>query len=318
MHNFANPLNYKANMKISLGRTAVIIMALLGVSCSGYNKLLKSSDSEAKYKRAIEYFHAGKYSKTIQLMAEVVYVFDNTPRSDSIIYYVAASFYHQKDYLSSEEFFDQFRSEYGNSPFIEDVEYMYVKGFYYMSPEAERDQGSTRKAMFAIDEYLQRYPNSPKKEDLRQNIAELQQKLYDKARLNAKVYYNIGYYSSAVIALRNAIDDYPDSNHNEELSFLIVDSWHEYAKNSVESKQRERYLSLQEAYYNFVGDYPDSKYRKDADKWQANATKFLEKYANKHKEAGKTDGAASALPAGVPLTLPTGGPLSQPAAPLGQ
>lgn len=118
--------------------------------------------------------------------------------------------------------------------------------------------------MQAIGEYLERYPNSHKKEDLAENLLDLRQRLYDKAYLNAKLYYDIGYYNSAVTALNNAIKRYPDSNHREELLFLIVCSHYEFAKNSVALKQRQRYLDMQDAYYTFIEEYPESTYRKDA------------------------------------------------------
>ena len=50
-------------------------------------------------------------------------------------------------------------------------------------------------------------------------MIELRQKLYDKAFLNAKLYYDVGYYNSAVTALRNAILKYRKLNR-EELAYL--------------------------------------------------------------------------------------------------
>lgn len=123
----------------------------------------------------------------------------------------------------------------------------------------------------AIGEYLNRYPNSTKKESLMENVTELQQRLYDKSMENAKLYYDIGYYNSAIVALRNAIELYPETNHRELLSYLIVRSHYLYAKNSIPEKQRQRYMDLQDAYYSFVAEYPESSYRKEVDKMQEEA-----------------------------------------------
>jgi len=135
--------------------------------------------------------------------------------------------------------------------------------------------------MQAISEYLDRYPKSQKRDELLENMIELRQKLYDKAFLNAKLYYDVGYYNSAVTALRNAILKYPESNHREELAYLIVSAQCLYARNSVPALQRQRYLDTQNAYYSFIDEYPESKYRKEADKMQDEAKKFLEKYKEK-------------------------------------
>ena len=143
---------------------------------------------------------------------------------------------------------------------------MYAKGIYYTSPRPERDQTNTMRAISAITEYLNRYPESTKKEALEDNLKELQQKLYDKSLMSSRLYYDIGYYNSAVTALQNALELYPETNHRELILYLIVRSHYMYARNSVESKQRERYLAMQDAYYNFVSEYPQSQYSKDVEK----------------------------------------------------
>ena len=97
------------------------------------------------------------------------------------------------------------------------------------------------------------------------------------------IYYDIGYYNSAIVALRNAIELYPETNHRELLSYLIVRSHYLYAKNSIPEKQRQRYMDLQDAYYSFVAEYPESSYRKEVDKMQEEAKKFLARYSEKEQ-----------------------------------
>lgn len=169
-------------------------------------------------------------------------MYAQSARADTLAYYTGLCYYKSGDFVSSAELFDGFRRRFGRSPFLEDAEYMYAKGFYFSSPKPEYDQTATHQALQAITEYLDRYPNSVKKDQLIENMIELRQKLYDKAFMNAKVYYDIGYYNSAVTALQNAIDMYPESGHREELAYLIVSAHCLYARNSVASLQRQRYL----------------------------------------------------------------------------
>src|SRR5699024_1387273 len=137
-------------------------------------------------------------------------------------------------------------------PFVEEAEYKYAMGFYYLSPPANRDQSSTYMAISSINEYLQRYPNSLKKQLCLVRLDELQQTLYDKSYLNARTYYKIGRYKSAVVALRNALREYPESPHREEILYLTVKSCYELAANSVRALQRDRYLDMLDVYYTFV------------------------------------------------------------------
>ncbi len=272
----------------------VLLAALGSVSCSAFNKLLKSDDNDKKYTRAIEYYNEGKYDKCALLMESLNQIFAGTERADTLAYYYGAALYKDGDFVTSGKVFDAFRRTYSRSPFVEDAEYMYAKGLYYSSPSSRRDQTTTSQAIVAIDEYLNRYPNSSKKESLQECINDLQQRIYDKAMENAKLYYDIGYYNSAIVALRNAINTYPESNHRELLSYLIVRSHYLYAKNSVETKQRQRYMDMQDAYYSFVAEYPESAYRKEADKMQADSKKFLDKFSAKEAAKEKAKETAEA------------------------
>lgn len=278
----------ETTMKVHFSKIFIAVTLLLLTSCSGYNRLLRHGSSEDKYEKALELYNESKYSKALVLFKEVETIFSHSERADSIMFYIGVCYFRTGDYVSSGEQFNTFREQFGRSPFLEEAEYYFAKGFYYSSSEPENDQTNTHVAMQAIGEYLSRYPNSHKKEDLMENLLDLRQRLYDKAYLNAKLYYDIGYYNSAVTALNNAIKRYPDSNHREELLFLIVCSHYEFAKNSVALKQRQRYLDMQDAYYTFIGEYPESIYRKDADKMFDDAKTFLDKFKDEDPGAVTT------------------------------
>ena len=182
--------------------TVCSAVLLLAAGCSGYNKLLKSNDREQMYKAALDYFEKGKFDKTLQLFEEIAPYYQGTVREDTILFYTADAHFRSRDYQLSSMEFDDFRRRFGRSPFVEEAEYKYAMGFYYMSPPANRDQTSTYMAITSINEYLQRYPNSLKKQLCLIRLDELQQTLYDKSFINARTYYKIGRYKSAVVALR--------------------------------------------------------------------------------------------------------------------
>ena len=50
----------------------IIVFALLGVSCSKYQKLLKSSDMELKYEAAMAYYDDEKYERAMALFEELI------------------------------------------------------------------------------------------------------------------------------------------------------------------------------------------------------------------------------------------------------
>lgn len=245
------------------------------VSCSGYNKILKSKDHDLMYSKAIEFYENGKFDKAQQLFEEVALYYQNTAREDTVMYYWGSSFYKTGNFETSGMIFDRFRRQFGRSPFIEDVEYMYAMGFYFSSPEPDRDQTVTLQAISAINEYLQRYPESIRRQLCLVRVDELKGKLYDKALINARTYYKIGRYKSAVIALRNSLQEYPETPHREELLYLTTKSAYELAYNSIAALQRDRYLDMMDAYYTFISEFPDSKHRREVDRMQNNARDYI-------------------------------------------
>ena len=267
--------------RISSGIVMLIATAVFA-GCSAYNKILKSNDMELMYQKALEYYSANKYEKALQLFEEVKPYF--TTRDDTISFYSGSAYYKMGDFETSGSIFDEFRQQYRLSPFLEDAEYMYAMGFYFSSPLPDRDQTVTLQAINAINEYLEHYPNSIKKELCLARIDELQNKLFDKAYINAKTYYKIGRYKSAIIALKNAIEQYPDSPHREELLYLITAASYELAHNSIPSLQTDRYMDMMDAYYNLISEFPESQYRRETDRMQETAKKFLAKHNNENTD----------------------------------
>ena len=98
-----------------------------------------------------------------------------------------------------------------------------------------------------------------------------------KAYLNAYTYYKIQRYKSAVVALRNALKQYPDTPYREDILYLIAVSNYRLAHNSVIEKQGERYLNVLDSYYSFINEYPESKRRKELERYIKEAKDYLDK-----------------------------------------
>ena len=67
-------------------------------SCSEYNKVLKSTDMDLKYNKAIEYFGEEDYYKSLTLLEELISLTRGTQRAEDVYYYYAKSHYAVHDY----------------------------------------------------------------------------------------------------------------------------------------------------------------------------------------------------------------------------
>ena len=248
------------------------------IGCSPFNKLLKLNDSEQMYTAAIRYYDEGDFQHALQLFQEITPRYASTMRADTIMYYTGCCYYKQGDFSTSGSIFDEYRRTYGRSPLLEDVEYMHAMGFYFSSPQPTRDQTATLQAISAISEFMERYPASPKLGVCEMRIEELKNKLYDKSFLNARTYYKTERYKAAIIAFRNALAEFPETPHREEILFLTLDSCYKLASNSISTLQVDRYLDAMDAYYNFVSEFPESKHRREAERMQRASKRYLAKH----------------------------------------
>jgi outer membrane protein assembly factor BamD len=143
--------------------------------------------------------------------------------------------------------------------------------FYLDSPDARLDQSSTVKAITALQEFIDLFPENERVKEAIKLIDELTDKLAYKDYLNAKLYFNLGNYmgnnyESAMITAQNSLRKYPASSYREELALIVLESKYQQAVQSVEEKKMDRYRNTIDEYYNFVNEFPDSKLRKQAEK----------------------------------------------------
>ena len=245
-------------------------------SCSGFEKVLKSKDYEYKYKMALEYYKKKDHYRYITLLEQLQSVYKGTFRADTIDFYLAQGYYHQGDYLLAGHQFDMFRKNYQRSVFTEEAEFMYAYCYYMSSPRPELDQSNTLAAIEAFTEFINRYPNTSRKAEVNKIMTELRDKLIEKSYLSAMLYYKIGDYKAAIVAIRNSIMDYPESKHREELMFHLLKASYLLADNSIEGKRRERFQNALDEYYSFISEYPSSKYSSEAKKMYDATMKVLQ------------------------------------------
>ena len=259
-----------------------IILAVLAVismsSCkSQYELLLSSNDTDAKYKAAFEYFNNKKYSRAATLFESLAALTDGTDRDDTVRFYWGLSNYNFKDYYIAETNFQQFAESYPRSPFASQARYLRLDCLYRSTLRYELDQQPTYKAMSAISEYMLEYPDNENMQVCKDMLEELGERLDRKAYEAAKLYYKMEDYLASHVAFRNVLKDDAENMYREDILYYIAMSSYKYAYLSVPSKQKERYLSFIDDYYNFIGELPDSHYRKELDAIYAKAQKALGK-----------------------------------------
>ena len=243
----------------------------------GIHKILKSADPELIYSEALKYYGREKWRQAGDLFDACMAYYVGDVREDSTAFFSARSKFKNRDYVNATTQLDEFRRKFGRSVFVEDAEAMLAMCHYYLAPDPTRDQTITGEAIIAFSEFIERYPNSKRVEAFKNLIEELTLRLKKKTYLNAYTYYKVQRYKSAVVALRNALKLYPETPYREEMLYLIAVSNYRLAHNSIADKQGERYLNVLDSYYSFINEFPESKHRKELERYIKEAKDYLDK-----------------------------------------
>lgn len=243
---------------------ALIVSA--STSCDPQRKLLKSRNSALKLTKADEFYAAGKWVRAAELYEDVIRVYRATPEAEEIYFKTAMAHYNAKNYITSGFEFRQFVENYPISDKVEEAYFYYAQSQYMQSSDVDLDQQNTQAAIVSYQIFLDHFPNTKYVDEVNGKIDELRLRLQNKARNNALLYFKIRNYRAAVVAIKNYLEDYPSTPDREYLEWLIVKSYYEYARASVETKKIERFYSTVQSSLEFDERYSHSKFTEDVGK----------------------------------------------------
>ena len=291
------------------------IIALTIAGCkSQFEKIRLSNDVAKKYQEAMRLYNKKSYSKALILFEDLSQKYRGRAEAEELNYYYAQTLYKLRDYTTARYQFKAFADTYPTSKYAEEARYMSAYCYYLESPKFSLDQENTLKAIDALQLFINFYPQSERAAEAVKYIDILRSKLEDKAFANAKMYYELGdyditNYKAAVIALKNAQIDFPDIKYAEEMNLLIIKSQFEYARNSYEVRQEDRFTEAITYADEFIEAYPESEYlaeakelRKESEAGIANAKRIIaeraadfEKYQKELAKEAKKDSLATII-----------------------
>jgi outer membrane protein assembly factor BamD len=257
---------------------SIVLMLLFGACANSYQKALKNPDNRAKLEMADTYYKKKDFARAISLYEMVEDAFNGTPTAEKILYNSGQCNFALKQYALAGFQFKTYFENFPSAEHAEEALYMNAYCAYLESYESELDQADTFKAIETFKIFLNVYPESKYVSECNNYLDKLRGKLSLKAYNTAKLYFNMGEYKSAIISLKNASNDFPEMIQKEEVDFLIVKSNFLLAKNSIETKQEERYNNTLKAFEDFSEQYLESsKFMREAKDIQLKSLAALKK-----------------------------------------
>ncbi len=246
----------------------ILLVSVLLISCSDFQKTLKSEDTAAKFEMATELYDAGKWSKSFRLCEQILQKYRGKPQAEKLTYMHAMCSYHLGDYYIASYHLDKFTDIYPQSEKAEEAAFLSAKGYYFNSPVYSKEQKETVEAIEKLQLFVNVYPNSKYLAEANALIKELDFKLEKKAFEIAMQYNLIGGYSgdygAAIKSFNNMLLEFPGSSLRSEVFYYRFDSAYKLAILSVDYLKEKR-LKDALAYYNALEKaYPNSEHMEDA------------------------------------------------------
>jgi len=266
----------------------LFLLALLVTSCNSYNEILKSNDYDYKYEAAKEYFTCGQYVRSSQLLEELILLLKGSDKAQESLFMLAMCYYNISDYETASLYLERYYKTYPKGEYAELSRFYAGKASFLQSPDPRLDQTPTLTAINQLQEFLDLYPYSSRREEANDMIFQLQDRLVQKEYNSAKLYYNLGSYTgnctnggsnyeACIITAENALRAYPYTNLREDLYMIILRAKYQLASRSVEEKLEERFRETIDEYYGFQNEFPESKYIKEANKIFEDSNKHIKK-----------------------------------------
>src|ERR1700683_709400 len=199
--------------------TISILGIFLFASCSRFSKVMKSNDYDYKLRIADKYYADKDYNHAQQLFEELFRVFKGSEHFEDIYYKFAYCAYYLKDYPNAEKLFKGFVEVFPNSNKAEEMDYMRAYTFYQQSPKVELDQTNTTKTIGFMQAFINTHPGSDKVKEATGIIEKCRAKLEMKDFESAQLYFELGYFKAAGVALNSLMNSYPDSEKSDQYKY---------------------------------------------------------------------------------------------------
>ncbi|MBP7496448.1 MAG: outer membrane protein assembly factor BamD [Bacteroidales bacterium] len=240
-----------------------LVVLFLFISCSKYQKLVKSTDNDKKYEAALSYYNKKDFYRALQLFDQFSGIYRGTSKGELIDYMYAKSYYEMNNYNLAAHYFSEFALKYPKSEKAEECAFLSAYCKYLESPQYSLDQTNTKQAIQELQLFINLYPLSSKRDECNKLIDNLRQKLELKAYEVAMLYYDTEEYNASITAFNTVISDYPDTGFKEQALYYIIKANFKLAINSIEIKKFDRYNSTLSAYRKFKEQFPESRYIKE-------------------------------------------------------
>ncbi len=252
----------------------LLILAFLYTGCKN-EALIQPGDSlPTAYKKALQFYRNEEFSDAAEAFETVINVGRGTDYAENGHFYLADSYFMNERYLLAADAYRRYITLYPQSRKRETAQFKEALSYYKLSPRYRIAQEYTKTAIERLRIFVDNYPDSEKTPQAAQYIADLRTKLAHKLYYAAELYDRLDQYKAAVIYYGLTIDQYPDTEWAEPALAAQIETYVDYANNSIRASRVERYEEAIAGYEQYLQLFPEGAHREE-----------VEDYVNQAREA---------------------------------
>lgn len=255
--------------------TALVAVLVVLAGCSGSARLQHSSAQDA-YQKGMARFENEDYEDAIRYFRAVFAYGRANDWADDAQIQMARAYRNTRQYRLAATEYRRFLQLYRNDERVPVAEYERAMSFYELSPRYQLDQTDTRRAISALQLFIDRYPNHELVPEAEEHVRELRTKLAHKKYEAATLYETRDMYRAAALTHEVVFDQYPETVWADDALLGAIRSYIEYSAQSVPRRQAERLQQAIENYNRLIQVFPESPLLKDAEALYEEAQSRLE------------------------------------------
>nr|WP_291298238.1 outer membrane protein assembly factor BamD [Elioraea sp.] len=220
------------NARLARCRMLVAVAALLLVAACGANDndprdplISRDRPVEEIYNEGVDAQQAANHARAVALFDEVERQHPYSSWATTAKLMAAYSEYQRGRYTEAIGAIDRFIRLH---PAHRDLAYAYylrAMSYYEQIADVERDQRLTAQAMAALQDVVNRFPESPYARDSRLKIDLARDHLAGKEMLIGRYYQQRRLYAAAINRFRRVVDEYDTTNHAPEALHRLVETY---------------------------------------------------------------------------------------------
>jgi outer membrane protein assembly factor BamD len=247
-------------MRQSYLRSVLVVSAVmlsgLVAGCSSDQPLepFVEIPAEVSYNAGIAYLRQGNYAEATRKFEEVDVQHPYSEWARKSLIMTTYTNYTRANYDEAINSGRRFVTLYPGSEDAAYAQFLIGQSYFNQIPDVTRDQAITRQAMEAMNEVVQRYPESPYAGEAQKKLDVARDQLAGKEMETGRYYLNRRQYIGAVNRFKTVVEDYQTTRHVEEALMRLTEAY--YAMGIISEAQTAAAV--------LGHNYPESRWYKDA------------------------------------------------------